>query len=231
MKANGIARLGLIYSSLLFPSQSPAMMVGDLLISEVMVNPSAVSDARGEWFELYNPTNEIINLIGITLRDDGTNSHSFDSDLLVLPDQYLTLARSNMPGFVPDYVYNNFTLSNSADEIIFSEGAVDLIRLDYANGFGVAGQSRELVQLPMEIDHYSLTPVSIVNSYSEIGTPGSAGSMSTRVSTVPLPASASLFLGGLICWLASCSKKWKSYTRTKSLNKSSQDNHMTVPHG
>ena len=231
MKAKGIAHLGLIYASLLFPTLSQASMVSELLITEVMVNPASLPDSRGEWFEIYNPTNEVINLFGTTLRDDGSNSHSFDSDLLVLPEQYLTLARSDMPGFIPDYVYTNFTLSNRVDEIIFSNGMLDLLRLDYGSGFGIAGQSRELMRLPMHIENYQLTPDSLVNGYAETGTPGAAGSLNTRISTVPLPATASLFLGGLICWLLSCSMTGLSGLQAKPLGKLLEHNHKAESHG
>ena len=57
--AKEIARLGIL-SLLLITTNAAAATVADLLISEVMVNPAAVSDTRGEWFELYNPTTEEI---------------------------------------------------------------------------------------------------------------------------------------------------------------------------
>jgi hypothetical protein len=197
-----IARLGLICSFSLFTSPAFAFSVSDLLISEVMANPAALSDSAGEWFELYNPTDGEINLRGIDLGDDGSNRHHFDSDLLILPRQYLTLARGSTPGFVPDYVYDNFTLSNSADEIVLRDGLVELLRLDYGSGFSVSGRSRELQQLPMLAANYGLTLASMAYGPGDIGTPGVAGSASLAPppapSTVPLPAAAWLFVTGLL---------------------------------
>ena len=40
---------------------------GDLLISEVMANPAAVSDSNGEWFELFNASLHSIDLNGLTI--------------------------------------------------------------------------------------------------------------------------------------------------------------------
>ena len=47
---------------------------GPIVINEVMVNPSAVSDANGEFVELYNAGATAVDLQGWTLRDDGTVS-------------------------------------------------------------------------------------------------------------------------------------------------------------
>ena len=200
---NRIARLGTIgfvslftFPCIAFPCF--AMSVSDLLISEVMANPAEISDARGEWFELYNPTIEPVNLRGIDLGDDGSNRHRFDTDLLILPSKFLTLARSATPGFVPDYVYNGFTLTNSSDEIIFRDGLLELLRLDYGSGFAVAGVSRELLQLPMMASNYDLTLASFGYGSGDIGTPGAAGGMLSARSAVPVPATAWLFMSGLL---------------------------------
>ena len=45
-----------------------------LVINEFMQNPSAVSDANGDWFELYNPTTNSVEINGWTVRDDDTAS-------------------------------------------------------------------------------------------------------------------------------------------------------------
>src|SRR5687768_5630304 len=34
------------------------LLPGDVVISEVMANPLGSSDSNGEWFELYNPSDE-----------------------------------------------------------------------------------------------------------------------------------------------------------------------------
>ncbi len=172
-----IARLGIICSIFLFSYPCYAVSVSDLLISEVMANPSAISDTRGEWFELFNPTDHPVNLRGLDLGDDGRDRHHFDSDLLILPETFFTFARSSNPGFTPDYVYDNFNLANSTDEIIFREGLLELLRLDYSSGFAAAGRSRELQQLPMIASNFDLTLASLSYGAGDIGTPGASGGM------------------------------------------------------
>jgi hypothetical protein len=198
MQAKGIAHFGLLCSLSLFTNPGHAVTVSDLLISEVMANPTALSDARGEWFELYNPTTEAINLREITIGDDANDRHRIESDLLILPGEYLTLARYLDPGFIPDYVYDDFTLGNSDDEIVFSDGVSELLRLEYGNDFAVAGHSRELAGLPMIASNYDLTLASLSYGPGDIGTPGAAGSANLDLSTVPLPGAAWLFVSGLL---------------------------------
>jgi hypothetical protein len=204
MPAKGIAHFGLLLSLSLCINPVHAVTVSDLLISEVMANPAALSDARGEWFELYNPITEVINLHEVTIGDDGSDRHKFESDLLVLPGEYLTLARYLDPGFTPDYVYDGFTLGNSGDEIVFSDCTQELLRLDYGSDFDAAGRSRELVELPMIAANYDLTMASLSYGPGDIGTPGAAGSTGLGLlpepilAVVPIPATVWLFVSGLL---------------------------------
>lgn len=216
---NGIARMGLICSLSLLAQPGFAAAVGDLLITEVMANPAALSDSRGEWFELFNPTDEQINLLGIDLVDDGSNRHRFDTDLLILPGKFLTLARSADPGFQPDYVYSNFTLANTSDEIVLRDGLVEMLRLDYASGFSVAGRSRELEQLPMMASNYGVTLASLGYGAGDFGTPGSGAIiLSPTVSAVPVPAAVWLFASGLIAVLSATRRRGTGAITATGLN-------------
>jgi hypothetical protein len=200
--AKEIARLGIILTSLLITTNAAAVTVADLLISEIMVNPGAVSDTRGEWFELYNPTTEEINLNSITIGDDGGDSHKIETDLLILPGHFLTLARNGDAalngGLNADYVYDDFTLSNSGDEILLHDGPLELLRLEYGSDFDAPGQSRELIDLPMIEANYGLTLASLTYGIGDLGTPGAPGSASLAPSAVPLPAAAWLFITAII---------------------------------
>ena len=196
------ARLGALLFSLSLAVGAQAATVGDLLISEIMANPAAVSDTRGEWFELYNPTDEPVNLRGITLGDDGGDGHRIESDLLIMPRHFLVLARNGdmalNGGFEADYVYRDFTLGNSDDEIVLRDGALEWLRLDYGLGFAAAGHSSELAGLPMTLSNYALTPSEFTYGLGDIGSPGLAGSLSFAPAVVPLPAAGWLFAGGIV---------------------------------
>lgn len=95
--AKGIAHLGILFSLIIYTGHVNALLVSDLLINEITANPSALSDASGEWFELYNPTDQEINLRDTWIGDDGGDHDKIETDLLILPSEYLTFARSLSP--------------------------------------------------------------------------------------------------------------------------------------
>ncbi len=186
----------------LFSQTSIAASVGDLLISEVMANPSAVSDANGEWFELFNPTTEQIDLSGLILSDLSTDSHiiSEGTSLLINSGDYLVLARNGNTlangGVNADYVYgSDFKLTNNSDQIIFSDTSGELLRLDYDASFGAPGVSMALTSSLMQLDQYQAS--NLVFGTGDLGTPGTAGSYNL-VTPVPVPGALWLLSSGLL---------------------------------
>jgi len=119
--------------------QAPAA-AGDLVISEIMRNPSGGDDA-GEWVELYNPQGVARQLDGCALSDLGEDSYALpvsdDSPLVVGARGYFVLGRSadarDNGGFVPDHVYGGFVLANSSDEIVLTCGDVEIDRVVYTD--------------------------------------------------------------------------------------------------
>lgn len=99
---------------------------GDLVVSEMMRNPAAVADAQGEWLEIYNASGVDVELLGLEIRDLGTDSWTVASSL-VLPagDVVVFGAESELAlnGGVPvDLEYTNTTLANGIDEVVLAWG-------------------------------------------------------------------------------------------------------------
>jgi hypothetical protein len=119
----------------------PSPAAGELVISEIMRDPFAVDDSLAEYVELHNPSLvESFQLLGCTMEDDGGDSIEILSDLVIDAGGYVTLARSDTPGFTPDYVYgpgNAFQLSNTEDEvrIVCSGVTVDDVLYDDLDGW------------------------------------------------------------------------------------------------
>jgi hypothetical protein len=109
---------------------------GDIVVTEIMARSQSGSGDAGEWIELYNATNVALDLAGCTLHDSWTDAHTISSPLLLLPGAYSVLALSGDAvknhGANPDYVYSNFTLSNSGDEIVLTCGVVDIDSVVYS---------------------------------------------------------------------------------------------------
>jgi hypothetical protein len=126
-----------VIASFQFPGGDPSPY--DVVVTEVMVNPSAVSDSYGEWFELYNAGSSTVSMNGWLLLDNGSNEHNVTS-ISIDSGEYIVFGRNTDSavngGYDADYVYSGFQLANSADEIklIDAEGRiVDVI--EYNSSF------------------------------------------------------------------------------------------------
>lgn len=74
------------------PADCLQMLPGDLVITEIMVDPPGADSGR-EWFEIYNATAAELDLRGLLLvhsREDGTDAklHLVQRSWLVSPDDY-----------------------------------------------------------------------------------------------------------------------------------------------
>lgn len=111
---------------------------GDLIISELMVDPKTLPDSQGEWFELYNPSDRAFSLQECQLDDGAKSPHRITPVLVVEPGAYVSVARQLEPGFVPDATAS-LSLTNSADTLALVCGSVEIDRVTYdkAAGFGI----------------------------------------------------------------------------------------------
>lgn len=113
---------------------------GDLVICEIMKDPSFVTDSAGEWFEIRNRSMQTINLNGWRIADASGNGHTINSanGVIVAPRAYFILGINADPatngGVVIGYKYpSSLSLSNASDEIRLSDPTgvlVDLVSYD-----------------------------------------------------------------------------------------------------
>lgn len=69
---------------------------GDLIFSELMVNPS-VPDEDGEWVELYNTSGSTLDIAGYSFHDDDSDWWVFDASVLVEPHGFVVLCANPDP--------------------------------------------------------------------------------------------------------------------------------------
>lgn len=121
----------------LLPTAPTPTLPGDIIITEIMSNPISVSDIAGEWFELHNPTNTDFDLNGLIVVDNGNDSFTIDTSLILQAQGYVVLginSNSNTNGFVTvDFQYENFSLSNSLDTILILNGTTVLDETTYTS--------------------------------------------------------------------------------------------------
>ena len=100
---------------------------GDVVFSELMINPQIVDDNVGEWVELYNAANYAVDVGGYTFRDNDSDNFTLEGPLLVAPGDYIVLC-ANMDlqlngGVACDGPFRRkksgaLALGNNGDEVI-----------------------------------------------------------------------------------------------------------------
>ncbi|MCP3960682.1 MAG: hypothetical protein GY719_22795 [bacterium] len=134
----------------LLTSPAPAQLV----INEILQNPSAVDDADGEWFELYNPTASPVDVDGWTVRDNDIDSFVIASGgpLLAPAGGYLVLGNNaeeaTNGGVTVDYEYSGMALANTSDELVLLDAASSEIdRVEWDDGATFPDPNGESMEL------------------------------------------------------------------------------------
>ena len=171
--------------------QIETFSAGQIVITEFMVKPAAVTDSLGEWVEFYNTTEQAIDISGWILHDDLTQKHTISPGVpLLVPAKGFRVLGINgdktKNGGVPvDYVYSDFTLANNADaiDLDWNGTAIDAVKYvkqtPSAAGFDI--QDGKAVSLDPE--HFSAVDNDLAANYcpgkfkwlgsaGDFGTPG-----------------------------------------------------------
>ena len=168
----------------------PFRVGGPMVINELMINPAAVTDANGEYVELYNSGTATVDLVGWTIRDDGTNTFTIPSGapVPVAPGATYVLAaqgsQSVNGGFTPDIVLSGFALGNAGDQVVLVDAlGVEQDRLVYAGSpfTDSVGESVERVspRLPT-MDGLSWTQAKGAFGVGDRGSPGAVNPLQAR---------------------------------------------------
>jgi len=73
-----------------------SLTTGDLIITEMMVNPASTRGSWGEWFEVYNNTSNTVNLDGLQVSVTG-GSFTVSGRVPVAPGAYAVFAANANP--------------------------------------------------------------------------------------------------------------------------------------
>ena len=160
-----------------------------LVINEIMNNPSVVNDSNEEWFEIINIGDDLIDLYGLIIKDQDTDSHMINEHLYIDSNELLVLGASidqSINGNVPvDYEYSDFNLSNIFDEIIVidqNQNIIDEVYYDYGENFpNNEGYSMALIDpnLDNNIGENWIQSESMMQN-GDYGTPGFENSFSCQ---------------------------------------------------
>jgi len=120
-------------------NQSPPTP-GDLVITELMINPSNVRDKDGEWFEVVNVSDHVIDLVGLHVSDADANEFvvSAQSPINLGAGEYFVFgpnADSTTNGDVAvDYEYSGLMLNNNGDSLTLSFDGRTIDSVSYDDG-------------------------------------------------------------------------------------------------
>ena len=173
----------------------------DLIITEYLANPVGMDDADGEYFEIFNTTGHLVDLGGLIVRDEGSNTFTVTA-LTLAAQSFAVFSSSNGAslGIIPDYVYGgSMALTNTDDEIgLYRADGSAIHRLAYDDGdFFGAGIAHELDTLDAVTPAFVNGPASgtvfiaatALLPLGNAGSPGFAGNTKIDLPTVPVPAS------------------------------------------
>ena len=107
------------------PPTDGTISYGELLITEIMPNPSALSDTEGEWFEIYNNSDRVLNLQNLAVGRDDVNFHIITDSIDVLPGTFIVFSRTDLAtDATSPYIYGSgILLSNTGAVLsIYNEG-------------------------------------------------------------------------------------------------------------
>ncbi len=176
-----------------------ALVAGDLVVTEIMYDPDAVSDADGEWFELYNGTGHTVNLEGLVVADDAAYAavdiFTVETTLVAEAGARLvfvvngdTATNGGIPGDY-DYAGGGVNLNNSGDDLyvgVASSGGgyttIDHVSYDELAGWPASkGMSIELSDSAVSAsDNDSVgnwcQATSTAGTTTDRGSPGAASS-------------------------------------------------------
>ena len=151
-----------------------------------MYNPSALSDTEGEWFEIYNNSDQAINLVNLILGRDDANRHTITDSIVLSPGAYFVFERTgSATGTANSNIYgSDILLSNTGSVLsIYNEGTeTDPGALIFSVDYGAAGFP-DLAGASISLNPDMLNPAdavlgtswcisSSVYSTGDLGTPG-----------------------------------------------------------
>jgi DNA/RNA endonuclease YhcR with UshA esterase domain len=168
-----------------------AVEPGEIIITEIMPNPKAVSDTNGEWFEIYNSSSSTINLIDCEIKDAGTNSFTITDNLNIDPESYLVFGRKEDTtingGLTVNYTYASFTLANTVDQIILICAGQEIDKVEYSKALGFPLPDGASLMLPDLILDNNVGANWCISSTpygdGDMGTPGSENDICAQASS------------------------------------------------
>jgi hypothetical protein len=129
------------------PTEDPEP--GEVIFSELMINPDAVDDEVGEWVELYNTGERWLDIGGYSFHDLDFDQYTLTGSIRVEPLGYVVLCADLDPstnggvacdGFFDRLTTDGLALANVPDEVVLTRpDGVEIDRLQYTSDWVASG--------------------------------------------------------------------------------------------
>ncbi len=160
---------------------------GDLVINEIMYNPST-TEPDTEWFEVKNVSGNELDINGCTISD-GEDTHTISGASPITAGDYFVFGYSNsITGVTVDYAYgpSNIRLANTGDQITITCEATTIDTVSYGdsspwpssvNGWAIAfgvptGGGTDYATLNDDGNNWEHSTSQIGGGNTDLGTPG-----------------------------------------------------------
>ena len=122
---------------------------GEVIFSELMINPDAVDDEVGEWVELYNTGGRTLDIGGYSFHDLDYDQYTLQGSIRVDPYGYAVLCADLSPsvnggadcdGYFLRLTSGALALANAPDEVVLTRtDGVEIDRLEYGDDWVESG--------------------------------------------------------------------------------------------
>ena len=160
---------------------------GDVIITEIMIDPSVVTDGNGEWFELFNTRSETVDIRGWRIEDESRKPHVIPDTkpILIPPNGFLVLGKNEDSltngGVSVGHQYTEFLLNNPGDTLfVFDVNDQEIDRVDFGMLFTIpTGASLNLDPIHFDLDDNDnganwCASTTSIGTGLDLGTPGAA---------------------------------------------------------
>jgi hypothetical protein len=139
---------------------------GAILVTEMMIRPTAAADAVGEWIELYNASEAPVELRGWHVGVSASSGFAIEESLVLEPGSFAVIGASTDPAengsVAVDAAWpsGEFSLPDDSGAVVLALAGEEMFRLDYDTSWkGVDGAS-------LSLDSESVSPATApVKSY------------------------------------------------------------------
>jgi hypothetical protein len=153
--------------------------VNELIITEIMINPTDCDDTQAEYIEIRNNSGKWFNINGLIIKDN-ISEHQLTDDVVVSPYSEILARISNEENCFllgEDFTYN-LQLNNDGDsiEIANSDGVLDSV--DFSSWEIPEGASLILSEDKFSTEmndveeSWCASTTPIANEYTNFGSPG-----------------------------------------------------------